>query len=205
MTLASWFSLVVICCLGAVSPGPSLAVIIRISLSTSPLHGVVASITHGLGVGLWAILTMQGLTYFIVTYPTVFHWISVLGGIYLAWIGLKTLLNSHNSNESFVKAERFSLGDAARDGLMISLLNPKLALFFIALFSQFLAADMTNLDQLLIWATVVVIDSGWYVLVACLLIGGGLLGLLRRHQIWIERLMGMVLILLGSNVVFNSW
>lgn len=201
MELSSWLSLVGVCVLGALSPGPSLAVILRLTLTQSPKHGAVAAIAHGLGVGFWALLTMQGLALVMTQLPTVFQAISVAGGLYLAWLGYKAIRHAGGASTTVEQAAPLTLLQSARDGLLISLLNPKLALFFLALFSQFVSADMPALLQLQLWLTVVVIDGGWYVLVSLLLAGGPVMRWLRQRIKWVDRLMGLLLIVLGLRVV----
>ena len=61
MSLMLWGSLFLVCLMGAMSPGPSLAVVLRETVRNSRWHGVVAGLSHALGVGLWAFLTVHGL------------------------------------------------------------------------------------------------------------------------------------------------
>ncbi len=75
----------------------------------------------------------------------------------------------------------------ARDGFLIAFLNPKVALFFLALFSQFIDAGMGTVARVQVAATAVVIDGGWYSLVALMLARGPVLAALRRHQDRVER------------------
>jgi threonine/homoserine/homoserine lactone efflux protein len=203
MDLATWLSLAAICTMGAISPGPSLAVILRVTLSQAPLHGVVAAITHGLGVGFWALLTMQGLAVLVTAHPTVFHILSVIGGLYLAWLGIKSIRYAGKSGDIDATGVKSSYWESARDGFFMALMNPKAGLFFLALFSQYIQADMDALVQFQLWATVVLIDGGWYVLVALLLAGGPVLLWLRRHQVWVDRVMGCLLILLALKVIIG--
>ncbi|TDO98753.1 LysE family translocator [Marinomonas balearica] len=204
MTLASWFSLVAICVMGALSPGPSLAVVLRVTLMQSSKHGVVTALAHGFGVGLWAIVSMVGLAVLIQEYPKIFYWVSVSGGGYLIWMGLKALRYAGKGQMSETDTHVGSYLIAMRDGLLVSLLNPKLALFFIALFSQFIEPEMGLLGQFEMWATVVIIDSGWYVIVAMLLAGGPVMQWLRSHVRWVDRGMGAILVALGTKVVINA-
>jgi len=201
MDLASWLSLVVICVMGALSPGPSLAVILRISVSQSSWHGALAAITHGLGIGFWAFLTLQGLVVLMQRYQEVFSVLTVLGGLYLAWLGIKAWRYAGMSNDDRIEAVSSSYFEAARDGLLIALMNPKAALFFLALFSQVIPHEMTGMIKFQLWSTVVFIDSVWYVIVALLLAGGPVLAWLKRHIVWVDRGMGSLLILLGAKVV----
>lgn len=205
MDLTTWLSLVAVCVMGAISPGPSLAVILRVSVSQSPLHGVLAAITHGLGIGFWAFLTLQGLAILMAKHQDLFSVLTVLGGVYLAWLGLKAWRYAGQGKEINVEDVRSSYWDSARDGLMIAVLNPKIALFFLALFSQLIPTNMDVLIKFQLWATVVVIDSGWYIIVALLLAGGPVLSWLRRHTVWVDRSMGGILMLLGLKVVIGAF
>ncbi|MFQ3187372.1 LysE family translocator [Marinomonas primoryensis] len=205
MDLTTWLSLVAVCVMGAISPGPSLAVILRVSVSQSPLHGVLAAITHGLGIGFWAFLTLQGLAILMAKHQGLFSVLTVLGGVYLAWLGLKAWRYAGQGKEINVEGVRSSYWDSARDGLMIAVLNPKIALFFLALFSQLIPTNMDVLIKFQLWATVVVIDSGWYIIVALLLAGGPVLSWLRRHTVWVDRSMGGILMLLGLKVVIGAF
>ncbi|WP_133011642.1 LysE family translocator [Marinomonas flavescens] len=204
MDITTWLSLVTICIMGAISPGPSLAVILRVTLSQSPLHGAVAALTHGFGIGLWALFTMQGLALLVTEHPQAFYILSVAGGLYLAWLGIKSIRYAGQGGEIDTEVIKSSYWESARHGLLIALMNPKAGLFFLALFSQFIQADMSAYIKLELWATVVLIDSGWYILVALLLAGGPVLSWLRRHMAWVDRAMGCLLIALALKVIIGS-
>ena len=203
MELATWLSLAAVCVMGAISPGPSLAVILRVSVSQSALHGVLASLAHGVGVGFWVFLTLQGMAVLIEQHQQAFSILTVLGGLYLAWLGIKALRYAGKGKVDEVKVVKSSYWESIRDGLMISLMNPKIALFFLALFSQLVDAEMTVMMKIQFWTTVVAIDSGWYILVALLLASGPVLPWLRRNMIWVDRVMGCLLILIGLKVVIG--
>ncbi|GAB3484516.1 LysE family translocator [Marinomonas epiphytica] len=201
MDLSSWLSLLVVCVLGAISPGPSLAVILRVSISRSPLHGACAAVAHGLGIGFWALLSLQGLAILIAEYEQAFHVLTQLGGLYLAWLGFKAIRFAGNSADINTQAAQSSLLTSAKEGLLVALFNPKAALFFLALFSQFITEHMTSLVKWQFWSTVVVVDTSWYLLVALLLVSGPVLPWLRRHSLWVDRGMGSLLILLGVRII----
>ncbi|MBD5770135.1 LysE family translocator [Marinomonas colpomeniae] len=203
MDFTSWLSLVAVCVLGAISPGPSLAVILRVSISQSALHGVCAGLAHGLGIGFWAFLTLQGLAVVIEQYQQAFSVLTILGGLYLAWLGVKSLRYAGKGQDEKVEAVKSSYWESIRDGLMVALMNPKIALFFLALFSQLVDSEMTAIMKIQFWTTVVAIDSGWYILVALLLAGGPVLLWLRRNIVWVDRVMGCLLILIGLKVVIG--
>jgi threonine/homoserine/homoserine lactone efflux protein len=87
------------------------------------------------------------------------------------------------------------------DGALISFLNPKLAIFFIALFSQFLIKDGSMADHGIMVGTVTVVDGLWYTIVAVVLSHGRIFSALQRRSQLVNRLTGGVLILLALRVV----
>ena len=200
MTLTSWLSLVAICVLGALSPGPSLAVVLKQSMNNDAKHGMVAGIAHAMGVGLWAILTIFGLGVLVSESPLTFSILTYAGAAYLAWMGYQALRAGKSDLQPLTKGRSEYL-QAARDGLMISLLNPKLAIFFLALFSQFISADDSIADQLLMISTVTIIDGCWYVLVALVLSRMGLLQTLANHSQLINKITGVIFIALAVRVI----
>lgn len=200
MTLTVWLSLVAICCLGAISPGPSLAVVLRHTVVNSRLHGIFAAITHGLGVAIWAVLTIWGLAVLVTETPELYQGITYAGAGYLAWMGLKAI-RSTGVTELQLDKQKAPLGTAARDGIMISLLNPKLAVFFIALFSQFISSGQTLSDQLIMLSTVSIIDALWYCIVAVVLSHSSLIDKLQQKSAIIDKISGVVFLALAIRVV----
>ena len=61
MPLTDWFSLLAICLMGAMFPGASLALVLRNTINHSRLHGMVTGVSHALGIGLYALLSVLGL------------------------------------------------------------------------------------------------------------------------------------------------
>ncbi|WP_028468136.1 LysE family translocator [Neptunomonas japonica] len=203
MNLTTWLSLVAICCIGAISPGPSLAVVLRHSIGNSRAHGIIASITHAFGLAVWALLTIWGLAVLVTETPLLYKLITYVGAAYLAWMGVKAI-RSKGNNKLSVDKTTAPLIEAAQDGVMISLLNPKLAIFFIALFSQFVTADLTLTDQLIMLGTVVSIDSLWYIRVAIVLSHSRLIDKLQQKSAMIDKISDIVLVGLALRVVTLS-
>jgi len=200
MSLMLWLSLLLICILGAMSPGPSLAVVLRQTVSNGRGHGIAAGCAHALGVGLWAAMTVWGLALLVSEYALVYQLITWAGAAYLVWLGIGALRHASTPQIQAQGGGQESLLSAARSGLLISLLNPKLAVFFTALFSQFVSAGQVWQDQVLMVLTATVVDGAWYSLVALLFSQPRLLNWLRQHLKRVEQLTGVVLIGLAVRV-----
>lgn len=204
MSLSDWLSLVVICIMGATFPGASLAVVLRHTLNNSRLHGITTAIAHGLGVGFYAVLSVLGLVLVLQQSPTLLTVITYGGAAYLFWLGWQGLMAKPTEKTADMDAQTStSLLAAARDGLLVALLNPKIGLYFLALFSQFVQASMSLIAKSVFVGTITIIDGGWYVLVAAFLSQGKTLIWMRKNQLWMERFLGLVLILLALHVVLG--
>lgn len=201
MSWMLWGSLLLVCLMGAMSPGPSLAVVLRETVRNSRRHGVVAGLSHALGVGVWAFLTVHGLALLVTGHQLIFTALSWSGAAYLAWMGVQALRHAGEATPLSEEGEVHSLLGAARSGAVISLLNPKLALFFMALFSQFVSADQGPAAQWVMILTATVVDGAWYSAVALMLSHPRLIGALRRRAKFVERVTGALLLGLAVRVV----
>ncbi|WP_350603764.1 LysE family translocator [Pseudoalteromonas sp. SMN1298-MNA-CIBAN-0114] len=204
MTLAAWFSLVVVCMMGAMSPGPSLAVVLKHTMSGGMKNGMLAALSHGVGVGLYAAASLLGLGTLMAQFPTVYQVLVYLGAGYLAYLGLKILLAKPNNDELQVQKSEISAVKALQDGFAIAFLNPKLAIFFLALFSQFIDPQNLTLSiGIIMCSTVFVIDTGWYLLVAVLTeVSKNRFGFTKQNP-WLDKILGVVFIALAIKVVIS--
>ncbi|MCS3454719.1 threonine/homoserine/homoserine lactone efflux protein [Aeromonas sp. BIGb0405] len=201
MELTSWLALAAICVMGAISPGPSLALIIRNTVQGGQRHGVATALGHGLGVGIYALITALGLAILITQTPLLFDLIRYGGAAFLAWLGIKALLAKPQAT-GVEAGEHQSRGrQGAFEGFMVAFLNPQLAIFFLALFSQFVHADTGWREGSIMMLTAGGIDALWYVLVALLLSRGPVLAWLKAKSSVIDKLSGLVLLGLALKVV----
>lgn len=202
MTLSVWLSLVVICMMGAMSPGPSLAVVLKHSIHGSMRNGMLAALSHGVGVGFYAAASLLGLGALMLQFPTVYQVLVYLGAAYLAYLGLKILLAKPATDKLHVAQQSGHALQALQDGFAIAFLNPKLAVFFLALFSQFIdPANLTLKMGLIMCLTVFVIDTGWYLLVALLTeLSRKRFGFTKPSP-WLDKALAIVFIALAIRVV----
>ncbi len=202
MSLTAWFSLATICILGAMSPGPSLAVVLKNTLAGGRSEGVKTALAHGLGVGIYAFVTAVGLAVVITGSPSLFTIIQWLGAFFLAYLGFKALFGHTGLDESIQpEAGSASRVNGLRSGFLTAFLNPKLAIFFAALFSQFVSAQAGMGEKMLMALTAATIDAGWYLLVALALSHSRVLGTLRSKAVILDKSFGLLLVLLAVRVV----
>ena len=208
MTLSAWLSLALVCLLGAMSPGPSLAIVVRHSVTSGTRAGVICALSHGFGIFLWAALMVSGLGALLFAQPTWFDCLRAMGAGFLLYLGYCALMAERGASANTGEANRGggkSSRKAAREGLVIALSNPKVAVFFAALFSQFIQPDATVKTQLVIAATAAVIDALWYTVVAVLLSRPAWSGRYLQHGGLLDRGFGVMLIVLSAAVLWSIW
>lgn len=199
MEWSSWLALAAICVMGAVSPGPSLALIIRNTVGGGRGNGVATALGHGLGVGLYALITAMGLALLITKTPLLFDGIRYGGAAFLAWLGVKALLAK--GGPAAAAEHQGGTRRGALEGFMVAFLNPQLAIFFVALFSQFVHQETGWREGGIMMLTAGGIDALWYVLVALGLSHGPVLVWLHRKASMINKASGLVLLGLAVKVV----
>lgn len=196
MTLGGWLSVAVICALGAASPGPSLAVVTRHALIGRG-QGLACALAHALGVGIYALLTVVGLAALFASYPMAYRGVAAAGAVYLLWLGVAAL-RAGGSGATGMPDARPDWAGAVRDGFTIALLNPKIAIFFAALFSQFVAPGTGVRDTAILALTALGIDGAWYALVALVLSGSSAIAWMQRRRRLLDRVTGVALIALAA-------
>ncbi|MGK0499370.1 MAG: threonine/homoserine/homoserine lactone efflux protein [Oceanicoccus sp.] len=208
MDLTSWLSFVTLCTLGAMSPGPSAAVLIRISSRYGRNSGLIAGLAHGIGIGCYAMLAALGLALLIIENPFLFNGLKLMGSAFLIYLGLKALhllpeKNNERTSETNVDASTSSHWKSFRTGFLLAFLNPKVSIFFLALFSQFIKADTGITEKLILGATAASIDALWYSLVAVLATNQSITKRFSAYGSNIEKVFGVLIILLAIKVAIS--
>ncbi|WED27038.1 LysE family translocator [Vibrio sp. DW001] len=202
MTISVWLSLFTICLLGAMSPGPSLAIVVKHSLAGGRINGVATAWAHATGIAIYAFVTLVGLAALLHQYPTLFTVISYLGAVYLAYLGFLALRSKGGVAAKLESGERVSVLQSAKEGFLISVTSPKIMIFFTALFSQFVGVGAELSSRVIVVATPYFVDGLWYTFLAFMLSSPALLDKLKSKAVIIDRLSGIVLIALALRVVW---
>jgi len=206
MNITQWSQLVLICIMGAMSPGPSLAVILRNTLSGGRTQGIMSGIGHGLGITFYAVVAVAGLVGIINTIPHFFSIAQIAGSFFLIWLGGKMIISffkkEYTANEDMTSKNSDHQGFL--EGFLIAILNPKIAAWLLALFSQFVQPEAPLAEQFVLVSTVGVIDASWYCLVAFLASSGKLMKRLQHNYSRIELGMALLLIILAAGILWKT-
>ena len=204
MILQDWIYLFLICLLGACSPGPSVVVILGFVFSGGRKSGISASIGHGLGVFGYAMLCAFGLGFLIESYVTLFTIVQFLGALfllYLAFIIIKGSIVEKKTNNDFINLDTEK--NRFIEGFFIAILNPKIAVFFLSLFSQFLSTEQTYLTHLLMAILAGGIDTIVYCIIVILASTKGTASFLEHYGSKVSLIFGIMLIFLSLSLIIS--
>jgi threonine/homoserine/homoserine lactone efflux protein len=183
----------------SLTPGVATALVVRNAARGGRRQAFLTTSGNSLGVLAWACFAAVGIAAVVAASAAVFDAVKLVGAALLLVIGVRSLLGGHERG-----VVTSSGRSAFREGLVTSLVNPKLAAFFVALFPQFIPRGAPVLPSALAMGVVIVaVDLVWYSTLALLVararqafIDGG----------WgrrIERLTGAVLIGLGVRLALE--
>ncbi|MCH2160151.1 MAG: LysE family translocator [Oleiphilaceae bacterium] len=205
MPFEQWLLLLATCALGAMSPGPSLICVLQNAIAGGFRLGVKVSVAHASGVALWACATILGIASISKTFPFLHNTLILLGALYLIYMGLRSFASGLSGVELSINGVESPKGrQAVRDGFFIAFLNPKLAVFFVALFSQFVDANNSPIDSLVMVSTAAFVDALWYILVTFIASLSNFRNRLLRRIRYIDCFGGIVFIFVGVSVAV-SW
>ncbi|MEC8073292.1 MAG: LysE family translocator [Candidatus Thermoplasmatota archaeon] len=202
MDLTTILALSFVCAMGAMSPGPSLAVILRNTISGGRLQGIMTGVGHGLGFGMYALLAVTGLSALLIAHESFFLFLQWSGALVLLWLSynMLTYIPSDENGDHSIDNRRGFI-----EGFLISFLNPKILVFLVAVFSQFIDPQMSQSEKILMAILAGLIDTTWYVLVAAILAGTPLIDFFRSNSLIIDRVIGLVLSLLALALVVRTF
>ena len=200
MTFFLWSQFAIVCLLGAMSPGPSLALIIRNSISYNRMSGIIASVAHGLGICVYATVTVIVLEFILRNSETIFFVIQICGSLFLVILGLIFILKKNNEK----KIETYQIHSSSfTQGFIIAIINPKILIWFTAIYSQFIDINATFFNKTILVLTPSIIDAIWYSLVSILVTGYGLKEILNKKKFIIQKTIGVLLILIALSLIYS--
>jgi threonine/homoserine/homoserine lactone efflux protein len=210
MTFTEWMILALVCLAGASSPGPSLALLLRTVIMHGRKAGMVFGLAHGLGIFFYAFLVAFGLSITLSFAPMFIFFVEIGGLLFLIWLALIMLKSSfmiEKLDNVPINKNANSLIWHAQSGFLIVFLNPKVAAFFLAIFTQFLGDSTSFKSKSIMVLTATLIDAGWYVLISFIIALPIFMKWLAPNSKMLEFILGCILLLLciflGYRIVVN--
>lgn len=163
-----------------VVPGPAVVYILTRSVSQGKTAGLVSAVGVNTGSAVHVLAAVFGLSVILSRSATAFSLIKWAGVGYLAWIGIRTLRGGDAMFTDQTR-ERLALRRVFVQGVLVNILNPKVAIFFLAFLPQFVDTQASNptLQTFVLGMTLVIVglvSDGVYALI------GGRVGKLFRKN-----------------------
>ena len=184
-----------VCLLGAMSPGPSMAVVMNNAIFKNRYHGILTSIGHGLGITIYAIFAVIGIGLIIKTNIVVFNGIKLLSIIFLIYLGLISITNV-NQNDYSQKGLDGRVTSFFQ-GFSIAILNPKIFIWFVAIYSQFMSENNDLIFNLYLVLTAGIVDTCWYIFLTVLSTSDFALNYFKSKSKLLQKSLGCTFIVIG--------
>ncbi len=195
MSIIIFIKILIVCLLGAVSPGPSMVVVMNNALFKNRFHGILTSLGHGFGIGMYALFAVLGIALIIKTNLFVFNGIKFISIIFLIYLGVKSIIS-----KSKLDFGKYNLNDGIASfsqGVSISLLNPKIFIWFIAIYSQFMSVDNDLFFNTVLVLTAAIVDALWYITLTLLVTSKIALDFIKNKNGLLQKFVGIIFIAIG--------
>lgn len=190
----------------SVTPGPDLAYVVGQSLANGRRAGVVSAAGVAIGSCTHTVASAVGLTALLAASPVLFMMVKLLGAAYLVWLGMKMILGSRRRRNMLPAGAIVPTANTQSlllRGFLTTITNPKVLLFFIAFFPQFVTvggeSQVTSFLLLgLVYALIGFLCDATFAWLAA-----SAAGAVSRNQIarvWIDRVVGLAFITLGLRI-----
>lgn len=187
------------------SPGPDMMLLVKYSAAKK--HSTAALCIAGIcsGVTVHVALSILGIAAVIAASTTLYFSLKLAGAAYLIYIGILSLLSKGGLQlDKTIKSRSGKRINPFRDGFLCNVLNPKVTIFILAVFTQ-IVDPFTPVSEKVLYGLCIVLESFivWNVFV--MLIRTRLvLSFIQRNQVTIERIVGVALIGFGGLLAIDE-
>ncbi|MGN2672949.1 LysE family translocator [Aliivibrio fischeri] len=192
------------------TPGLDTALVIRNTTRGGWKDGITCSLGICCGLFVHATMSAVGLSMVLVSSAELFTVVKTIGAIYLIWLGVQSIRSTFSHSQSIDMSSNISLKAPSlkvsfKEGFLSNILNPKTAVFYLALLPQFINPEYSAFAQSLLMASI-------HFVIAMIWQGGVALLVEKAKQLMsssvvknrIERVTGAVLVMLGVNLLVSK-
>lgn len=193
--------------IGAVSPGPDFAMVLRQSIA----HGRSAAIATSIGIAVAILVhgsyTILGIGLIVSQSLLLFSILKFAGAAYLIWLGIGALRAPAPKEPEGIGADthhEMGWGKAFGIGFLTNLLNPKAVLFFLSLFTTLVSVETLIVHKAVYVVSMSVLLAGWFVLVSYIFTTARIRRAFYKMGKWFNRVTGVALIFLAMRVAVTG-
>ncbi|MDN3651397.1 LysE family transporter [Thalassotalea ponticola] len=193
--------------LAVASPGPDFAIVVKQSLTRDRKAALYTSAGIGTAILLHVCYSLFGIALVIKSNPGLFSYLSYLAAAYLAYLGIMGLRAKPQSMAHVAVDSALSQQSAWRSyitGFLVNGLNVKATLFFLSLFSVIISIDTPTQIKAIYGLYMALATFAWFAMLSVMLTWPPFRRRLQQNGYWIERAMGLMLLILALNIVIQA-
>ncbi|PGK51717.1 lysine transporter LysE [Priestia megaterium] len=184
--------------LAALSPGPDFVVVMKNSLGLGRKYGIATALGTASALIIHVTYTILGFAIVLQKSPAIFNGIKLIGAAYLIWLGWKGIRSKAKTGKikkvGIEKSSLVSVKKGFYEGFLCNVLNPKSALFFLSVFSQFMGTETTSWMRWIYGGEIVLAVGLWFVMLAVLISKKRFQEFYHKYMHWFDRGLGAILI-----------
>ncbi|MDO3432318.1 LysE family translocator [Rhizobium sp. CBN3] len=206
-SLAHWLAFLSAAVLLNLSPGPDIAFILGHTMRGGKRDGFSALFGVWSGACLHVLMAALGLSAVLAASAVAFSAVKWIGAAYLVWLGIQALRAGGDGGLIKAADEEMPVARIYRQGILVSLLNPKVAIFFLAFLPQFIVEGVGPAwAQLMLHGGLIIVVAA-FIEPPLVLLGGRLAETLRQNGkigLWLDRGLGALFVALGVRLALSS-
>jgi threonine/homoserine/homoserine lactone efflux protein len=196
--------LAVVHLMAVASPGPSTVLVIQTAAVSGRRAGLLAAFAMMLGALAWAAAALYGLQILFARFEWLYVAFRIGGAIYLLYLAYMLIRHAGAPlPEADPAAGRGGAWQGFTKALLLQLSNPKVMVFMGSIFVSLLPAQPPAWMDATVLAIVAFNEFAWFALLALLFSGETARAFYRRTKLWLDRIMGGALGLLGLKLAFD--
>lgn len=202
----SLFLLITICFIGMISPGPDFILVTKNALLYPKRQALATAFGIVTGCVFHATYCILGLALLITQSVVLYTTLKYAGACYLIYLGLKGLKSGHSAkiSQESSPVKKVSIAKAYSEGVLCNALNPKLAVFLLSLFTQFVSISASIGDKALVAGVFVAESFFYWPLLVLFLQSNNIRKLFTRFQAVFTRIFGGLLVYVGIRVMLSA-
>ncbi|ANP88639.1 LysE family translocator [Rhizobium leguminosarum] len=206
-SFAHWLAFLSAAVLLNLSPGPDIAFILGHTMRSGKRAGFSALFGVWSGACLHVLMAALGLSAILAASAVAFSTVKWIGAAYLVWLGIQALRSGGGDDLIKAAGEKLPVARIYRQGILVSLLNPKVAIFFLAFLPQFVVEGAGPAwAQLMLHGGLIIVVAA-FIEPPLVLLGGRLADAIRHNQkvgLWLDRGLGALFVALGVRLALSS-
>lgn len=184
-------------------PGPDFVAVVRSSMTRGLSAGILTTLGVTLGLGLYATLSLLGLSALLVEYQWLTWLVRILGGSYLIYLGIRLFFAKPDPIEIDPAAERRASNPAVF-GFLVTLTNPKAIVLFASVFAT-AVTDQTPLWLMGVMIGLVMVSTFvWYTGVSIFMSSPPVMRRFQQARHRIEQMAGVCFVAIGGRVLADA-